>query len=250
MRLNAEGLHYKELNSLIRQAVAGGETEIILDNVCGHRYIGDGMRDEVSIEINGIPGNDLCAFMDGVNVVVNGNVQDGVANTMNSGSLVVYGCGGDILGYSMRGGSVFIRDSVGYRAGIHMKEYGVRKPVLVIGGRAGDYLGEYMAGGVLIVLGIESWQGEKLEFCKSPVGAHVGTGMHGGVMYIYGPVEDWQLGAGVGMTGLSEDDWIVLRPEVERYCGLFGCNPSEFNPAGFSRLKATTTRPYGRLYAY
>ena len=46
------------------------------------------------------------------------------------------------------------RGNAGYRVGIHMKAYEDHRPVIVIGGKAGDYLGEYQAGGVLIVLGI------------------------------------------------------------------------------------------------
>ncbi|MEW6007636.1 MAG: hypothetical protein AB1595_05755 [bacterium] len=43
MRINAKGMHYKALNELIHQGVEKGEKEIILDNVNGQRYIGDGL---------------------------------------------------------------------------------------------------------------------------------------------------------------------------------------------------------------
>lgn len=35
----------------------------------------------------------------------------------------------------------------------HMKEYKEKVPVLVIGGRTGSFLGEYQAGGIIVVLG-------------------------------------------------------------------------------------------------
>jgi len=41
-----------------------------------------------------------------------------------------------------------------FRVGVHMKEYGGRKPIIVIGGKAGGFLGEYMAGGIMLVLGL------------------------------------------------------------------------------------------------
>jgi len=47
---------------------------------------------------------------------------------MNNGCIIVHGHAGDITGYSMRGGKIFIRDNVGYRASIHMKEYGDKNP--------------------------------------------------------------------------------------------------------------------------
>ena len=47
----------------------------------------------------------------------------------------------------MRGGKIFVKDYVGYRVGIHMKEYQHKVPQIVIGETAGDFLAEYMAGG-------------------------------------------------------------------------------------------------------
>lgn len=49
----------------------------------------------------------------------------------------------DATGYAMRGGKIFVRGNAGYRAGIHMKAYKDKTPVLVIGGKAGSFLGEY-----------------------------------------------------------------------------------------------------------
>lgn len=54
----------------------------------------------------------------------------------------------------MRGGEIYVRGNAGYRAGIHMKAYRDKRPVMVIGGRTGSFLGEYQAGGYIIVLGL------------------------------------------------------------------------------------------------
>jgi glutamate synthase domain-containing protein 3 len=115
----------------------------------------------VDIEIFGTPGNDLGAFMNGPRIIVHGNAQDGCGNTMNEGEIIIHGHAGDIIGLSARGGKIFVREDVGYRAGIHMKEYQGKKPVLVIGGTAQDFLGEYMAGGVLILLGLDLGEGKR-----------------------------------------------------------------------------------------
>jgi len=85
----------------------------------------------------------------------------------------------------MRGGKIFVRDNVGYRSGIHMKEYKDKVPVLVIGGTAKDFLGEYMAGGIIIVLNIDK-EGNDLGKIK---GRFIGTGIHGGSIYIRGDVD-------------------------------------------------------------
>jgi glutamate synthase domain-containing protein 3 len=101
---------------------------------------------------------------------------------MNDGLIVVHGCAGDLTGHSMRGGKIFVRDNVGYRVGIHMKEYQNKKPAMVIGGVAQDFLAEYMAGGVVLVLGLDVLDGQRC------IARFVGTGMHGGVMYTRGDI--------------------------------------------------------------
>jgi formylmethanofuran dehydrogenase subunit C len=157
--IDAVGLHYRELNARVKLAISecknGKCPDIILNNVLGHRYIGDGVKGEVSIIVNGTPGNDMAAFMDGPQIEVFGNGQDGIGNTMNSGRIIIHGDCGDILGYSMRGGEIYVKGNVGWRSGIHMKSYLEKFPVIVIGGKAGDFLGEYMAGGIIILLGLD-----------------------------------------------------------------------------------------------
>lgn len=96
------------------------------------------------------------AYLDGSEIYVRGNAQDAVGDTMDDGLIVIDGCAGDAIGYAMRGGEIFVRGSVGYRAGIHMKEYKQKHPVLVVGGAAGSFLGEYQAGGTIIILGLGS----------------------------------------------------------------------------------------------
>ncbi|MHC1594158.1 MAG: hypothetical protein ACXQT2_02495 [Methanotrichaceae archaeon] len=49
----------------------------------------------------------------------------------------------DMVGIFMRGGKIFVRDCVGYRAVMHMKKDEAKRSVLVIGGAAQDFFGEY-----------------------------------------------------------------------------------------------------------
>ena len=243
MKIDAQGIHYRELNERIRAAVRDGVKDITLTNVRGQRYIGAGLDGGLRITITGVPGNDLGVFMNGSEIVVHGNVQDGVANTMNSGKIVVHGRAGDILGYSMRAGRIFVRGSAGYRAGIHMKAYKERFPVVVVGERAADYLGEYMAGGVLVVLNMGGSGG-------SPVGEYVGTGMHGGVIYLRGALEPYQLGAEVGVEDLDASDWTKLSDILAEYRSDLNLECADFRRDDFVKLFPQTSRPYGTLYAY
>ena len=244
MKVDAAGVYYRELNGRLREMVSSGTNRIELHNVCGQRYIGTDLDRPVDIEIFGTPGNDLGAFMDGPRVIIRGNAQDGCGNTMNSGEIIIHGHAGDIIGLSARGGKIFVRDDVGYRAGIHMKEYQDKKPVLVVGGTAQDFLGEYMAGGVLILLGLNLGEGEhhKAKF--------IGTGMHGGIIYLRGSVEDYQLGKEVGVAELNEKDHSILEQFVGEFAEHFGGEAKVILSRQFVKLFPRWLRPYGRLYAY
>jgi len=79
-----------------------------------------------------------------------------------------------------------VRGSVGNRAGIQMREYKQARPYFIIGETADDYLGEYMAGGIMAVLNLSG--------SDRPVGKFAATGLVGGTMYIRGEVDPTQLG--------------------------------------------------------
>ncbi len=243
VKIDAEGMHYTVLNGKIREALESGCKEILLKGVCGQRYIGAGLKDGgVRITVDGLPGNDLAVFMDGPEITVHGNVQDGAGNTLNSGRLIVHGSTGDILGHSMRGGEIFVKGSVGYRVGIHMKEYRDFYPVIVIGGRAGNFLGEYMAGGMIILLGMDT--------CGEIAGDFLGTGMHGGVIYAKGRINGCRIGKEVKVFSIDDEDFVKIKKYVERFASYFGVAVDDIIKGEFFKIVPISHRPYGKLYAY
>ena len=243
MQIDAQGIYYRELNATIRDAVAAGETTIELNNVNGQYFIGDGINKPVTITINGVPGNDLAAFMNGATIIVNENAQDNIGNTMNAGKVVVHGHAGDVLGYGMRGGRIHIRKDVGYRVGIHMKSYQSNKPVLIAGGNAGDFFGEYMAGGVLILLGMYSDEPGNAKH-----GYLFGTGMHGGVIFVRGGVDETRLAKEVGVFDLDAADRADLEMYINEYCKDFGLDAKEILLERFVKILPLSARPYGNMY--
>jgi glutamate synthase domain-containing protein 3 len=240
-KIDADGLHYKDLNSLLRALSSGGAERIEIRNVYGERYIGTDLDKEVQIDIYGTPGNDLGAFMSGPRLVVHGNAQDGSGNTMNEGQIIIHGNAGDITGHSMRGGRLFVRDDVGYRVGIHMKEYQDKKPQLVIGGTAQDFLGEYMAGGVILILGLTLPEGEH---CKA---RFVGTGMHNGVIYERGDL--LELGKGTKVMNVGKRDTCVIENLVRDFCSYFGFDYGKVMNARFRKIVPVSKRPYENMYS-
>jgi len=240
-KIDAEDIYYKDLNSLLRDICSKGAKKIEISNVCGQRYIGTNLDAEVEIDIHGTPGNDMGAFMSSPRITVYGNAQDGCGNTMNDGQIVVHGQAGDLTGHSMRGGKIFVRNDVGYRVGIHMKEYKRKVPSIVIGGVAGDFLAEYMAGGVILVLGLTL---SEREGCKA---RFVGTGMHGGVIYERGDI--LKVGKGTKLMKVGKRDMQVIESLVKEYCKHFGVDFRKTMNAEFYKIVPLSNRPYGALYS-
>ncbi|MBO6054239.1 MAG: glutamate synthase, partial [Oscillospiraceae bacterium] len=178
LSINAEGLEHKELNEQIRAV----QEPCVIESCRGQRFIAAGMSDK-ELYVRGVPGNALGAYLNGGIITVQGSAQDAVGDTMNAGTIVVHGNIGDAAGYAMRGGKIYIRGNAGYRAGIHMKAYQEKVPLMIIGGKAGSFLGEYQAGGVIIVLNLDA-PGEKC------VGFFPCTGMHGGKMFLRSKCRD------------------------------------------------------------
>ncbi len=249
MRIDAKGLHYRDLSEKIHQAANSGEREFILDNVNGQRYIGDGLtEDNIKIVVNGTAGNDLAAFMGmphmGPTIIVNSGAQDGIGNTMSAGKVIIHGNAGDIVGHSMRGGRIYVRGDAGYRVGIHMKAYEHLYPVIIVGGTVGDFLGEYMAGGLIVVLGLDSGKDAPV------IGNYTGTGMHGGTMYVRGSIKDYQLGKEVEKSNSGREDEKTLEEYLKDYCTCFSLDFGEIMDSSFIKLSPSSHRPYGKLYAY
>lgn len=235
MKISAANTDFKELNELIK---AAGD-DVFVSDCCGQRYIGCGLKNKV-ITIEGTPGNALGAYLDGATIKVKGNVQDAVGDTMNEGSIIVYGNAGDALGYAMRGGRIYVRGDAGYRTGIHMKQYKDKKPVIIVGGRVGSFLGEYLAGGLIIVLGIG--------FRELPVGDFTGTGMHGGKMYIRTDMELNSLPAQVVAGTATKEDMDEILPYLTEFCSIFDYNAEEITGSKFYILKPNAKNPYKQLY--
>ena len=224
MKIFAGGMHYSALNAAVR---ASQENNIEIMNCVGQRYIGAGLS-ERHIFIHGTPGNALGAYLNGAEVRIDGNVQEATGDTMNAGVIEVHGSAGDATGYAMRGGKIFIEGDVGYRCGIHMKAFRIQKPAIVIGGRAGSFLGEYQAGG-LIVVG---------NFC--------GTGMHGGEIWL----RTDELTAALPEQVKSER--VTLSDEaaslIREWCARFGREEKSYLSAVYYRLTPNADNPYRQMY--
>lgn len=236
--IRAGDMPFQQLNQQIHDCP---DTEIILREVMGQRYIASGLSGK-RLQIHGIPGNALGAYVDDCRVEVFGNAQDATGDTMNAGEIIVHGSCGDATGYAMRGGLILVEGNVGYRAGIHMKAYQEQVPVLVVGGEAGSFLGEYQAGGYLVVLGLSTTG-------RAPVGRFCAAGMHGGKIFLRTEAElPFDLPGQVSAHRADAAELEEIRPFVEKYALAFGRNADELLRGVFQVLVPDTANPYKRLY--
>ena len=241
--IDAKDLHYTPLNIQIRKAIADGVKDITVNNVLGQRFIGDGIRgDDVTITLNGVPGGDLAMFMSGPTIILHGNADHAPGNTMDKGKVIIHGSAGDAVAHSMRGGRVYVRDNIGYRGGIHMKQYMQKRPIVVIGGAARAFLGEYMAGGIVIVLGLGGIQ---------PISEQgVGSGIHGGEIFVRGPVDDLYLGGGTKQAPVTDEQKAMIRPIIEDFAKSFGIDAAPLIASEYTRIAAISARPFASKYTW
>lgn len=235
MLLDATHLDYSTINSMLRK-----ETDAQILHCLGQRFLGAGMSDK-RILIQGTPGNALGAYLNGAEITVRGNAQDAVGDTMNDGRIVIHGNVGDAAGYAMRGGQIFVRGNAGYRTGIHMKAYREKHPVLVIGGCAGSFLGEYQAGGTIVVLGLG-------EHTKPIVSNFPGAGMHGGKMFLRSHCTGIHFPKQVSIHRATDGDLQELKPILEEYCNCFGLDADALLKDPYTVVTPDSQNPYKQMY--
>ena len=233
--IDAQGLNFDALNSQIRQS--GDDCQVT--GCLGQRFIATGMNDKV-VTLYGTPGNALGAYLNGATIIVKGNAQDAVGDTMNDGKIIVHGNIGDAAGYAMRGGAIYVKGNAGYRAGIHMKAYKDKVPVLVIGGSAGSFLGEYQAGGIIIALGLDS---------KSPIVSNFPcTGMHGGKMLLRSDCADIIFPSNVHAKQVKDEELQEFLPYLKEFCQLFGYDSDKVLDCPFTLVEPDSKNPYKQMY--
>ena len=74
--------------------------------------------------------------------------------------------------------------------------------------------------------------------------------MHGGIIFLRGEVEEYQLGNEAASGPASDEDIELIRPFIEEYVGYFGGDAKEILSASFLKLWPKSSRPFGGLYAY
>jgi len=165
--IDCSGKTTREINLLLRGAIAAGQREIrVVGSNARHNlgvallepvritfegsvgYYCGGMSDGPTIEIRGSAGWGTAESMMNGTVIIDGDAGSGVAASIRGGTVVVRGNAAARAGVSMKGGSLLIQGSVGYMAGFMMQ-----KGTIVICGDAGEALADSMYAGTVFVGG-------------------------------------------------------------------------------------------------
>lgn len=238
----------------INRALKAVPEDVVLVGCLGERFIGAGLKNK-AVAIHDIPGNALGAYLDGAVLEVFGNAQDAVGDTMNAGRIVIHGNVGDTCGYAMRGGEIYVQGNAGYRAGVHMKAYGDTCPVMVIGGAAGSFLGEYQAGGRIIVLGLDVQAASSAAAVPAGVagpGVIAGnfpcTGMHGGMVMFRGSAEGLRFSDQVIVAPATSADLAQAAPYIRTFAALFEQDADTLLESPYTVVRPRKANPYTGMY--
>ena len=116
-----------------------------------------------------------------------------------------------------------------------------KKTVIVIGGCAGSFLGEYQAGGLIIVL----W----LNAANRPiVGNFPCTGMHGGKMVLRGEAAEIDLPPQVTKRAATNEDLAQILPYLMRFCTEFSYDPEALAKQRYTVIIPNSKNPYKQMY--
>ena len=170
------------LASFLSYSFDQGYRNFILYNLSGQRLISTatmkGNCEGVKIDVYGIPGEYLGAFMQGGTLRVHGNSQNFTGMCMHHGTLQVFGNAGKVCGYASKGGKVFILGDINDRAWTNSVDDGRCEKLQVhILGSASKYAGESLMGGDFFFGGLYFDEKGNLKTQASP---YRGTKLLGG----------------------------------------------------------------------
>ncbi len=149
------------------------------------------------IELKGPASDDVGWLNAGAQILVRGNATNGCCNGMGQGK-------------------VYVDGNIGAR-GMTMTKYNPRfePPELWVRGSAGDYFGEFMAGGVAVICGHEGQTPDNV------LGYRPLVGMVGGKVFFRGPHKGFSQ-ADAKQIPIADREWEWLRNNLKIYLEAIG----------------------------
>ena len=236
-------LESRLLEEHIQETVAGGvrtlEVEAFGQHGIGGRLWQAG-NEIVHIKITGHPGQRVGAMgFPNTRIEVLGPASDDVGWLNAGAEIVVHGHAANGTANAMAQGKVYVAGNIGAR-GMTMTKHNPRfdPPELWVLGSAGDYFGEFMAGGIAVICGYDPQTPENV------LGYRPLVGMVGGRIYFRGPHKGYSR-ADAKIVPIAQDDWDWLLENLEVFLKKIN-RPTLFrelaNPDAWQLLVARTAR--------
>jgi NADPH-dependent glutamate synthase beta subunit-like oxidoreductase/glutamate synthase domain-containing protein 3/NAD-dependent dihydropyrimidine dehydrogenase PreA subunit len=215
-----ERVRSRILEEQIQRAVADGHRRIEIQafgqHGIGGRLWGAG-NEPVQIRVTGHSGQRL-GSMGFPNTVIEvlGPVSDDVGWLNAGAEIIVHGNAGNGACNGMAQGRVFVAGNIGAR-GMTMTKHNPRfePPQLWVLGSVGDYFGEFMAGGVAVVCGVDAQSPDNV------LGYRPLVGMVGGKVFFRGPHAGFSQ-ADARQAPIGDADWDWLQAGLKRFLKQIG----------------------------
>lgn len=203
------------LEEQIQEAVAHGHRYLEI-NAFGHHGIGGRLwkagNETVHVRIVGPPGQRVGAMgFPNTRISVRGPASDDTGWLNAGAQIVVHGNAGNGTCNAMAQGKVYVAGNIGAR-GMTMTKQNPRfePPELWVLGSAGDYFGEFMAGGIAVICG---W---KPQTPDNVLGYRPLVGMVGGKVFFRGPHKGFSQ-TDAKQVPISDEEWRWLRNNLKIY---------------------------------
>jgi NADPH-dependent glutamate synthase beta subunit-like oxidoreductase/glutamate synthase domain-containing protein 3/NAD-dependent dihydropyrimidine dehydrogenase PreA subunit len=205
-------LESRLLEERIQEAVANGQRNLEI-RAFGQHGIGGRLwkagDEDVHIVVSGPPGQRLGSMgFPNTFIEVNGPASDDTG-WLNAGArIVVRGHAGNGTANAMAQGKLWVAGNIGAR-GMTMTKANPRfaPPELWVLGSVGDYFGEFMAGGIAVVCGVDPQNRENV------LGYRPLVGMVGGKVFFRGPHTGYSQ-ADAKLLPIGDEDWAWLQDNL------------------------------------
>jgi glutamate synthase domain-containing protein 3 len=194
--IDCTGKTTREINLLIREAIAAGQRELRVLAPDARHNLGVALLQAVHVHFDGSVGYYCAGMMDGPHVEIHGSAGWGTAESMLNGTVIIDGNAGSGVAASIRGGTVVVRGDAAARAGVSMKG-----GTLLIGGSSGYMAGFMMQKGRIVICG--------------DAGEALADSMYEGVVFVGGKIAE--LGNDALVTEPSAEDQASLKDLLASY---------------------------------
>jgi len=204
------------LEEIVHQHVKKGHTKLEIEGF-GQHGIGGRLWDSeknsrINIRITGQSGQRAGSLGNAnTDIEIMGPASDDIGWLNAGADIIVHGSASNGVMNGAAQGRVFIRGSIGAR-GMTMTKRNPRfePPELWVLGAAGDYFGEFMAGGIAVICGADS------DTSSGILGHRPLVGMVGGKVFTRGKVDDFSR-KDAKISSISDKEWTWLLAGLEDF---------------------------------